>query len=106
MKRCFVSCPLSGSDIDVKCSPETQQELILYSTSSVLEENFGSPMMMGKALPKKKEKTSRGTRVIGEVTSLNDVPLSCRNCRCAWVGFGIEADGSRPLIPFRSMPVT
>ena len=38
---------LAGSDIDVECSPETQQELI-DSTSSVLEENSGSPIMMGE----------------------------------------------------------
>ena len=78
-----MTCPLAGSDIDLECSPETQQELI-DSTSSVLEENTGSPMMMGEALPKKKEKkkTSRGTRVIGEDTSLNDVPHSWWNFRC------------------------
>ena len=38
---------LAGSGIDVECSPETQQELI-DSTSSVLEENSCSPMLMGK----------------------------------------------------------
>ena len=107
MVNCFVTCPLTGSDIDVECSPETQQEL-LDNTSSVLEENSGSPMMMGEALPKKKQKkkTSRGTRMIGEGTSLNDIPLSWQNCRCAWVGFGREAEGLWPLIPFQSTHVT